>query len=93
MVLNIVVLIALGLVQVLNIYVMLSGRILLGYAAGAMTVIGSRFISEITPISLSGPSVALISFQVTGSIFVVFLVSHLLVPYNEDPDFATSQTW
>ena len=40
------------MMQVLNLYVMIIGRIILGYVAGAMAVVGTRFISEITPARL-----------------------------------------
>ena len=90
---NVVAILGLAMIQILNLYVMIVARVILGYVAGAMAVVGTRFISEITPARLRASSVALISFQVTGSLFVGFLVGHLLVPYNEDENFSTSESW
>ena len=87
------ILMACALLQILNLYTMLAGWILLGYAAGAFTVVLSKFIFEVSPPSISGPSTALMGTMCPGTIFLNYFIAHFIIPYNEDDNFETSQTW
>lgn len=51
---NVLILISSGLMQVKNENVFLAGRVMFGIAAGSLTVLIPKFIEEIAPLAIKG---------------------------------------
>lgn len=88
--------------MIFNFYALLIGRLLLGYGAGAFTVICPLFISETSPASVAGSLGAINQFMVTFGIMVADTLGYI-IPYEylddgkspptPNPDILDSEVW
>jgi len=51
------------------------------------------FISEIAPVTISGPLGVISEFNITLGAFLSFLVGFLKIPYSGTPEEITSTSW
>ena len=79
LVLNIILLIAIGICMVNNIYVITFGRFFWGLAAGSFTVMCPKYLNEFVPIEKKGPYGALNQLMLTVGIMVPACLS-LAIP-------------
>jgi len=69
------------------------GRLIYGFAAGAFSVICPMFISEISPVSISGPLGVISEFNITLGAFLSFIVGYIYIPYSGTPEEFESGSW
>ena len=69
---NMFIIIGAGITMIFNLWALLGGRLILGYACGAYTVISPLFISETSPEEVAGSMGALNQFMVTAGIMVAY---------------------
>lgn len=76
--------------EVKSFLIILLGRMVHGFAAGAFSVICPVFVAEISPLSISGPIGVIHQFMICFGVFVAFLMGNFFIPYKDTPEEATS---
>ena len=86
---------ALGILLTLikSLFTICIGRLIYGFAAGAFSVLCPMFISEIAPISISGPLGVISEFNITLGAFIAFAVGYYQIPFSGTPEEASSGAW
>lgn len=103
-ILNVIIIAGSSITMIFNFYALLLGRLMLGYGAGAFTVISPLFISETSPEKVAGSMGAINQFMVTAGIMVADILG-FIVPYeykkgvipdgekNLNPEVFTTKIW
>jgi sugar porter (SP) family MFS transporter len=87
-----------AITMIFNFYALIGGRLLIGYGAGAYTVIAPLFISETSPAQIAGSMGAINQFMVTAGIMVADILG-FVVPYSVtkddilNVDILTTKVW
>ena len=68
----------------------MTGRFILGLGCGSLSVVAPKFVSEISPPSISGITGVLNQFMVTFGILVSFIVSFIAVPLRTADNIDTN---
>lgn len=98
---NAVIAVGSAITMIFNFYALLGGRLLIGYGAGAYTVIAPLFISETSPTSVAGSMGAINQFMVCAGIMIADILG-FIVPYaavkggkedEQNPEIFTTKIW
>ena len=79
--------------QIPNLYAIIAGRFVLGLGCGCISVVVPKFVSEISPPSISGVTGMMSQFMITFGILLSFLVSFIAVPLQDADNFDKNQGW
>lgn len=69
------------------------GRLIHGFAAGSFSVLSPVFVTEISPVSYSGPLGVIHQFMICFGVFAAFVVGNFTIPYVGTDSEAISQGW
>lgn len=96
---NAVIAIGSGITLIFNFWALIGGRLLLGYGAGAFTVIAPVFISEASPPEVAGSMGAINQFMCCVGIMIADILG-FIIPYEYkkgeievNKELLTSKTW
>lgn len=80
------------LTLVFDVWFLIFGRLLVGMCVGGYSAVSPSFVSEISPVSLSGILGVLNQFNAACGVFVAASLAYMM-PYPSDPESRTSGMW
>jgi MFS family permease len=76
-----------------NIWALICGKLILGFAGGLMIVTSSIYIAETLPNSAVSTCGTSVNLGIVGGIMLISIVQSLALPFPLSPDYSTSTSW